>query len=562
MMMAAPAGPPLERKTRNHMGLQIRVRHQLGERVIELPDRTVDAPLVVGRAATVEVQVPSVTVAPKHCVLFIHEGHWAVQDLGAGSGTFVNHEPVDGARFLQIGDVISVGGDSNAPTIEVDPAAAAEGRTGFAGTGLPQMAPVAPAYGAYAAPVAAPFAAPAYGYATPVAAAPQYAAAHAPGHYAAAGEHEHAPDDVMHFDSTPTVGYSSSPRRRKKSSTGAIVAVIAVGVAIIGGVIGYVGYADHRNKEVAATEAAAKKKAADEKAAAETAARNKKPEKNEVFVGLGDPGAERPAPKPPKPEFRPAPRVPIGGTIGSPPVNPPVSPVTPAVNPSTPTSTTNPPTTPKTPGAEEGMDPIKKPATTAPPEEGMDPIKKPGTPATPVAKVPAGRDPETLDPAAAASWEAMKNLAEQGGKESFAVLRFEDYKRMTPGAHDAEIEQFVDRKMDRIWWERIAQLMKKIDRLNVEMAKIKDELPDENNPDEKKKKMEAYKKMDGDKVLSNKTLREVMQFEGNEPPNLTNESDLTAMSSKRNKQAYETWKKITINYIKANQGRLSWSNDF
>src|SRR4051794_18913214 len=45
-------------KARNDMGLQIRVRHALGERVIELPDRTVDEPLVVGRASTAEIQVP------------------------------------------------------------------------------------------------------------------------------------------------------------------------------------------------------------------------------------------------------------------------------------------------------------------------------------------------------------------------------------------------------------------------------------------------------------------------------------------------------------------------
>src|SRR5436305_943065 len=112
------------------------------------------------------------------CVLFIHEGHWAVQDLGAGSGTFVNHEPVSGARFLQIGDVISIGGDGNAPTIEVDPAAAAEGRTGFAGNGMAQVAQAVPAYGAYAIPAApmAPMSQPAYDYAAPMAHAPQVAA--------------------------------------------------------------------------------------------------------------------------------------------------------------------------------------------------------------------------------------------------------------------------------------------------------------------------------------------------------------------------------------------------
>src|SRR3954447_24964392 len=155
------------------MGLQIRVRHALGERVIELPDRMAEEPVIVGRASNAEVSVPSVTVAPKHCVLFIHEGHWAVQDLGAGGGTYVNGEPALEARFLQIGDVITVGTDASAPTIEVDPAVAAEGRTGFAGTGLPhlQAQEAAPGYGAFA-PAAVPAMVPGPMYGAPGYAAP------------------------------------------------------------------------------------------------------------------------------------------------------------------------------------------------------------------------------------------------------------------------------------------------------------------------------------------------------------------------------------------------------
>ena len=48
------------------MPLQIRVRHALGERLMELPDRTVEGPVVVGRSASSDVQIPSVNVVPRH----------------------------------------------------------------------------------------------------------------------------------------------------------------------------------------------------------------------------------------------------------------------------------------------------------------------------------------------------------------------------------------------------------------------------------------------------------------------------------------------------------------
>ena len=56
------------------MSLQVRLRHTLGERLLELPDRPVDEPVVVGRSSAADVQVPSVTVSQRHCVLVVHEG--------------------------------------------------------------------------------------------------------------------------------------------------------------------------------------------------------------------------------------------------------------------------------------------------------------------------------------------------------------------------------------------------------------------------------------------------------------------------------------------------------
>lgn len=133
------------------MGLQVRVRHSLGEKLIELPDREVDDPIKVGRASGADLQVPSVSIAPQHCILFRYEQHWAVQDVAAAnggvtSGTFVNGQQVIDPVMLQIGDVITIGPDPAAATIEVDPTAAAEGRSGWAGdaSAMPAYSDAAP----------------------------------------------------------------------------------------------------------------------------------------------------------------------------------------------------------------------------------------------------------------------------------------------------------------------------------------------------------------------------------------------------------------------------------
>src|SRR5215204_752550 len=113
------------------MSLQVRLRHPLGEQWIDLPERGVEHPVVVGRAATSDVQVPSAAVGHKHCVLFVHGGRWVVQDVApGGGGTFVNGARVGGAAYLNVGDAITLGPDAAAPSLEIDPVGAAQGRAG------------------------------------------------------------------------------------------------------------------------------------------------------------------------------------------------------------------------------------------------------------------------------------------------------------------------------------------------------------------------------------------------------------------------------------------------
>ena len=146
------------------MGLQIRLRHSLGERVVEVRPRTVERPLVVGRSKEADLQIPSVTVASQHCALFVHDGQWVVQDLGGG--TLINGGPVEGPTALQVGDVLSIGGGNAPATIEIDPAGVEAGRTGapaaeVIAVAVPMAAP------AYAAPGRVPQAIAVQGFAPP-----------------------------------------------------------------------------------------------------------------------------------------------------------------------------------------------------------------------------------------------------------------------------------------------------------------------------------------------------------------------------------------------------------
>jgi hypothetical protein len=103
------------------MALQIRLVHALGDRLIDLPDQSIDSPVVVGRATDAQVQVPSVNVSRRHCILFVHEGQWVVEDGGSTGGTFVNGQPIAGATFVGTGDVITLGADPQPPTLVIDP---------------------------------------------------------------------------------------------------------------------------------------------------------------------------------------------------------------------------------------------------------------------------------------------------------------------------------------------------------------------------------------------------------------------------------------------------------
>jgi len=101
----------------------------MGERVLDIPSRSIERPFVTGRGADADCVVPSTSLALRQCVLFVREGRWVVEDWAPG-GTQLNGRPLEGPTPLNVGDVLTIGGGANPAILEIDPGGAVLGRGG------------------------------------------------------------------------------------------------------------------------------------------------------------------------------------------------------------------------------------------------------------------------------------------------------------------------------------------------------------------------------------------------------------------------------------------------
>ena len=229
------------------MGLQVRVRHALGERLVDLEDRSADNPLLIGRSKDADVKIPSVAVASRHGAMFLHDGRWVVQDLSKGA-TYLNGNPMQGPTPLSVGDLLTLGNDASPATIEIDPAGAAAGQSGE--PALTTEAALAPPPRNNPSPRVSPVAPrrmqPAPAYSASRAMPPQIARpAPAPVSNDPWGQEATATDDPFadwqqsSTTTTSTEGAATPPRRRrhKQMSPVALTLGILVCILIVAGTI-------------------------------------------------------------------------------------------------------------------------------------------------------------------------------------------------------------------------------------------------------------------------------------------------------------------------------------
>ena len=77
------------------------------------PDQGLEFPfehsIVIGRGGTADFVVPDASVSRRHALVALEEGHWGVQDLDSGNGTFVNDRRISQRALLAPGDSLRLG---------------------------------------------------------------------------------------------------------------------------------------------------------------------------------------------------------------------------------------------------------------------------------------------------------------------------------------------------------------------------------------------------------------------------------------------------------------------
>ncbi len=76
-------------------------------RMFELPAH---GDVMIGRADNADLKIDDASISRIHARISVHHSGLKVADLDSQNGTFVNDEKVTGARPMQSGDVITIGG--------------------------------------------------------------------------------------------------------------------------------------------------------------------------------------------------------------------------------------------------------------------------------------------------------------------------------------------------------------------------------------------------------------------------------------------------------------------
>jgi pSer/pThr/pTyr-binding forkhead associated (FHA) protein len=226
------------------MGLQLRIRHSLGARMIEVDERGPDRPVLIGRDPSCDIQVPSGAVAPTHAMLYAQDGQWVVADAAGGSGTFINGHPIDAPAYVSFGDTVSLGSGTSAPRIEIDPMGTARRAASARASALAATRPSAPSDENWTQPQVGPPAAEHAGWVPPTAPVQEADAV--------MDDVEEPGDEQWGLETQPTAATSAWPdaespaprryRRRPRKPQSNLMAVgvgLAVGIAVVGAILIY-----------------------------------------------------------------------------------------------------------------------------------------------------------------------------------------------------------------------------------------------------------------------------------------------------------------------------------
>ena len=181
---------------------------------------------------------------------------------------------------------------------------------------------------------------------------------------------------------------------------------------------------------------------------------------------------------------------------------------------------------------------IKDASAFLPKGNGTTPAAPELSPSDQAAEVLASKDdPQMKTP----EWEGITTAYYRDPLS--ALLRMDDYEQLHPGLLTAPLNTLRDGVLDRLWFERIAQLWRDRESLSKQLAQIDQALVDETNDSYKQNTIIPKKKELQQKFNSvADTLEKEMGYTAPKPPQLHDDLDLARLRRYRHPDYYKKWK--------------------
>jgi hypothetical protein len=141
-----------------------------------------------------------------------------------------------------------------------------------------------------------------------------------------------------------------------------------------------------------------------------------------------------------------------------------------------------------------------------------------------------------------------------------AIVKFDDYRERFPDTpYKKDLDQYTQDALDRIWWQRLAELFEQRDSAMKEIADRKQQLAQSQDAAFKKEVEGEIAKFAEARDRADETIRNQMKFTGQSPPNPYDSQDLAINRRQRDAAYYETWKAQVLAAIRHSRGqRLPW----
>jgi hypothetical protein len=506
------------------MPLPIEVNHVLGRKSLTLAYREVDAPVTIGRSRECDVQIPSVTVGATHCMLFVHEGRWLLQESPDRVVT-VNGEQIAGPVALQIGDVIGIGPGAKAPTIQIDPAAASAGKTGPAMEAAPPpgaSSATRPAVIGAAGPrsIRPPKPKPVAGVAPPQLSSlrpapppepePQDEYQHAAEpteEYAEApvGGFDESNPDTIDFGQTSSSTASAYRRRRPKQSSGA-GGMVVLFVVLIGGLGAVIYWAWNKNKANLAMNL---------------------PAPTPAPVAVAPPPATEPATRP---KIMDGPVGPGGEMFDVP---------------GSKSKDHHPAAAPSDAGPPAPFFPVP------PPPPAPDPAAAPALATEPDDTADDDQDPD---------WLAVIT-AHSSPDQANAIIKYDGYRHDNPRKHVAQLSHFEADALEQLWWQHVLDLYNSREDLEKQMAAKQTDITDQPPGDFHKQLVAELADLRAKRNATDKKLTIDYGYTLPTPPDIDDPAAIAQLDAKRDSNKFTQWKFSTITWIREHNGKPPWADE-